>query len=408
MPPRPERRATRVPIVAYHSIADRHDHLVAQLSLPVDAFERQLRFLARHGFHTVTLHQVHDYLRGGTPLPPRSVALTFDDGYLDNWVHAFPLLQKYGMKGTIFVVNEFVDPFDGCRPTLADVWAGRIARHELSWWGHASWAELRAMRASGLIDVQAHTRTHTWHFVSDRIVDFHHPADDYYWLEWNRHPERKPGWLTRDFREAVPWGTPVYEHAQTMLRPRYFEDPEVTRAAVAHVGHQGGRRFFERAGWREELTAVVEALRRERPGGGRVETDQEYEARVIDEMSASRQAIAREIGTPADFLCWPCGDYTPRLQQLAVERCGFRATVNVAKVTNRPGDDPSELRRIVFGQDYQGAGSFDLVFLNFAGNVSYHSGIACAFPVAPVARRLMKLARHLPTAPLRGKMSATP
>ena len=80
----------------------------------------------------------------------------------------------------------------------------------------------------------------------------------------------------------------------------------------------------------------------------------------------------------------------------------------MAKVTNRPGDDPSELRRIVFGQDYRGAGSFDLVFLNFAGNVSYHSGLAYAFPVAPVARRLMKLARHLPTAPARGKMSATP
>jgi len=235
--------ASAVPIVAYHSVADRHDHLVAHLSLPVAAFERQLRFLSRRGFQTVTLHEVHDFLRTGAPLPPRSVALTFDDGYLDNWVHAFPLLKKYGMKATVFVVNEFVDPGERCRPTLDDVWAGRLPaqdlRRQTAWWGHMSWAELRAMRESGLVDVQAHTRTHTWQFVSDRIVDFHHPGDDYYWLDWNQHPDRKHGWLTRDFRAAVPWGTPVYEHAQTLLRPRYFEDPAIRSAAVTHVARHG-------------------------------------------------------------------------------------------------------------------------------------------------------------------------
>jgi hypothetical protein len=110
----------------------------------------------------------------------------------------------------------------------------------------------------------------------------------------------------------------------------------------------------------------------------------------------------------ADRLCWRCGDYTPRLQQLAAGRCGFRATVNVAKRTNQPDDDPSELRRIVVGQDDRGAGSTGLVFMHFAGNVSYHGGQASAYPVAPVARRLMQLAGRLPTAPLRAKMSATP
>lgn len=393
-----DRHATAVPIVAYHSVADRHDHAIAHLSLPVAAFEQQLRFLARRGFHTVTLHEVHEFLRAGRPLPPRSIALTFDDGYLDNWVHAFPLLKRYGMKATVFVVNEFVDPTGACRPTLEDVWAGRLPASELrrqsAWWGHMSWTELRAMRASGLVDVQAHTRTHTWHFVGDTIVDFHHPGDSYFWLDWNRHPDRKHGWLTRDFRTTVPWGTPVYEHAQTLLRPRYFESPEISSAAVEYVARHGGAAFFQRKGWRTELHELTDGVRRTRPAG-RFETDAEYEARVVDEMTASRLEIGRRLGAAADFLCWPCGDYTPRLQELAVGRCGYAATVNVAKVTNRPGDDPRELRRIVFGQDYQGPGSTHLVFLNFAGNVSYHSGSAVAYPVAPVARRLMKLANLL-------------
>lgn len=389
------RQATAVPIVAYHSVANPHDHVVSHLSLNLATFERQLRYLRDHRFVTVTLYDVYEFLKSGRPLPPRAVALTFDDGYLDNWVHAFPLLKKYGAKATIFVVTEFVDPFDGCRPTLEDVWAGRHAAADLHWWGHASWRELEAMQASGLVDVQAHTRTHTWHFVSDRIVDFHHPDDSYFWLDWNRDPSLKHSWLNRDHRASVPWGTPVYEHAQTLLQPRFIHDGEISRLTTSHVEAHGGHSFFARADWRRELTDLVMSYRRDHPSAGRLESQDQYLARVEDEMSSSRAVIAARLRKPVDFLCWPCGDYTPALQQMAIDTCGFLATVNVNKVTNRRGDSCTELRRIVFGQDYTGPGRDDLVFMHFVGNVRYHGGDTLAFPLAPVARRLMKLGRLL-------------
>jgi hypothetical protein len=388
-------RATRVPIVAYHSIADRHDHLLGYLSLSISTFERQLQYLQRKGFTTVSLYDIYEFLRAGTAVPARAVALTFDDGYLDNWVHVFPLLKKYGMKATLFVVTEFVDPRGRCRPTLDDVWAGTMAAADLDWWGHMSWAEIEAMQASGLVDVQAHTRTHTWHFVSDRIVDFHHPEDTYFWLDWNRTPAQKHSWLTRDFRASVPWGTPVYEHAQTLLQRRYVDDPEVTRRATEHVEAHGGRAFFARPAWRAELTSVVDAYRQTHAASGRLETGTEYRERVLDEMLSCKRDIAARLGKPVDFLCWPCGDYTAELQQLAIEECGYLATVNVNKVSNRAGDSPTELRRIVFGQDYTGPRQADLLLMHFAGNVRYHSGDRRAFPIAPIARRLMKLGRAL-------------
>jgi hypothetical protein len=382
-----------VPIVAYHSIANDHDHLLRQLSLPVAMFEQQLQYLDRSGFQTVTLYDVHRWLRDGTPLPPRSIALTFDDGYLDNWVYAFPLLKKYGMRATIFVATDFVEPVDRRRPTLADVWARTVAEHDLTWWGHVSWPELAEMHASGLVDVQAHTKTHGWQFVSDRIVDFHHPDAGYFWLDWNYHPLDKPGWLTRDFRAGVPWGTPVYEFTPSLLGPRYFDDPDLARCATTYVADRGGRTFFARSGWRDELRAVVDGYRTRSSSGGRRETDAEYKARVTDEMAGSRRIIAERLNKPVDFLCWPCGDYTPALQRLAIDECGFLATVNVAKTANRRGDAATELRRIVFGQDYAGAGRVPLVFMNFWGNVNYHSGRLRAYPVAPIARRLMRAGR---------------
>lgn len=386
--------ATKVPIVAYHSIANEHDHLLRHLSLGVDVFERQLRYLKRAGFQTVTLYDVQAFLKGERSLPPRSVALTFDDGYLDNWVFAFPLLEKYQLKATIFVATDFVDPTETRRPNLRDVWEGRTDREALKWWGHLSWSELETMVASGLVDVQSHTRTHSWYFVSDRVVDFHHPEDDYYWLFWNRFPEKKHAWLSMDFRSPIPWGVPVYEFDQTLLRRRYLEDPGLTDATARFVADRGGREFFHNEGWREELREVVERYRAAQGDAGRLESEQEYEERIHDELRGSKAILEGRLRKPIDFLCWPCGDYSSKLQALAID-CGYRATVNVEKRTNRPGDDPTELRRIVFGQDYQGPLKSSLIYWHFHGNVSYQSGMNLAFPIAPLARRLMMVGKLL-------------
>jgi peptidoglycan/xylan/chitin deacetylase (PgdA/CDA1 family) len=386
--------AKKVPIVAFHSIADEHDHLLHHLSLGVDVFERQLRHLKRAGFKTVTLHDVHAFLKGEKSLPSKSVVLTFDDGYLDNWVFAFPLLEKYEMKATIFVATDFVDPEPRVRPNVRDVWEGHFARNQLNWWGHLSWPELEAMVSSGLVDVQSHTRTHTWYFVSDQVVDYHHPDDEYYWLFWNRFPERKHAWLSTDFRAPLPWGLPVYEFDQTLLRRRYHEDAGVADATTRFVATRGGESFFATAGWREELHRVVEQYRAANANAGRLESEQDYLTRIRDELVGSKAILEKRLDKPVDFLCWPCGDYSPMLQRLAIE-CGYLATVNVEKTTNRLGDDPTELRRIVFGQDYQGPFKSDLVYWHFHGNVNYQSGVNLAFPIAPIARRLMMVGNLL-------------
>jgi len=173
---------------------------------------------------------------------------------------------------------------------------------------------------------------------------------------------------------------------------------------VQHVSTHGGSRFFESRHWRDELHDATRRYRAAHGTLGRFETDDEHEARVIAEMRGSREAIETRLGRPVEFLCWPCGDYTPRLQQLAIDTCGYLATVNVEKVGNRPGDDPAELRRIGFGQDYIGPRRSDLVFMNFVGSLNYHRGVRSAYPVAPLARRLMRIAGFVDRA--RGRATA--
>ena len=126
-----------VPIFYYHSISDDLTHPWSFLSLPTRVFEKQLRYLKDNGFKTLTVSELYSAKKSG--IPDKTVVLTFDDGYLDNWVFAYPLLKKYGLKATIFVNPEFVDNSCGerLRPTLEDVWSGRVSLKELEMWGYA-------------------------------------------------------------------------------------------------------------------------------------------------------------------------------------------------------------------------------------------------------------------------------
>ena len=389
------RSSQMVPIIVYHSIADPHAHVLRKLSLPVALFERQLAYLRKHGFQSMDLHDIQHFLRDGRSLPPKALAITFDDGYLGNWVYAFPLLKRYGMKVTVFVATDFIDTRELCRPTLENVWAGRIAQHELEWWGHLSWTELQRMQDSGLVDVQSHTRSHDWQFSSDRVVNFYNPGADYHSLYWLSHPQHKVDWLNADISAHIPLGRPIYEHRPCLLGEAYHEPSALAAATTAHVAAHGGPTFFQRPDWRAQLHEVVAAYRRDGGEAGHRESSAAYLARVREEFDGSKTIIETQLGKPVHLLCWPRGDYSAQLQRIAIEECGYAATVNVARVTNRYGDDPHQLRRLGFEQDYAGPLRRGLVYLNFVGVMNYRSGRASAYPLAPITRRLMPADRAL-------------
>jgi len=97
----------------------------SELSESVDTFEKVLTGLVKQGFRTVSLQDLYDHMSGVRRCPANSIVLTFDDGYLDNWVNAVPLLRKHGMRGTVYVTPEFVQdglelrPVAGDRPTVS-------------------------------------------------------------------------------------------------------------------------------------------------------------------------------------------------------------------------------------------------------------------------------------------------
>jgi peptidoglycan/xylan/chitin deacetylase (PgdA/CDA1 family) len=122
-----------VPILAYHRFGAGGGKMVVS---PAN-FAAQLEYLARNDYRVIPLGQLVGYLAGKQALPQRAVVITIDDGYESTYRHALPLLRKYGFPATVFVYTDFV----GSGEAL-------------------SWPQLQELAASGLVDIQAHSKTH--------------------------------------------------------------------------------------------------------------------------------------------------------------------------------------------------------------------------------------------------------
>lgn len=124
----------KVIVLNYHKI----DYPHISLSVPPEEFEAQMKYLVDHGYHSIAPEELYAFLEGKGELPDKPVLITFDDGYEDNYVNAYPVLKKYGLKATIFVVSGFMS----------------VQPH------YMTWNQLREMSANG-ISIQGHTVTHS-------------------------------------------------------------------------------------------------------------------------------------------------------------------------------------------------------------------------------------------------------
>ena len=98
-------------ILCYHSVSDRRLEQSAVISpgitVDADRFEQQMSIL-RKEYHPVTLDDLADSLKLGTKLPRREVAVTFDDGFADNYHLAAPIMEKYDIRGAIYLAVDAV------------------------------------------------------------------------------------------------------------------------------------------------------------------------------------------------------------------------------------------------------------------------------------------------------------
>lgn len=338
-----------VPVIMYHSIGIVNSNWIwGHLTCPWKLFQQHLKWLKRMKICSISLKQLYDYKKDNIKLPLRAIILTFDDGYLDNWVFAYPLLKKYGFKGTFFVNPEFVDTRNIVRKNLEDVWNNSKPPENLETRGFLSWEEMKIMGEGGVIDIQSHSMTHTWYFCGDEIIDFHYPGNNKYpWHFWNTFSERKSSYLTGNQEHFVPYGTPIYKHDKSLQIRRYFEDKDLNKYLVDFVKKQGSN-FFNEKDWKNKLFFQINLYKSKKKLKGRYETDEEQKNRFKHELIESKKILEDKLKKKIDFLCWPGGANTDLSIKMCLEADYLAYTYSAHKNigNNKFSEDPAKIYRI--------------------------------------------------------------
>jgi peptidoglycan/xylan/chitin deacetylase (PgdA/CDA1 family) len=130
-----------IPVIVYHSVRPSFPEETAEMkkfSTEPHILEQELAYLKNNNYHVISFREMLDYFDHGVPIPSQPVILTFDDGWKNQYLYAFPLLKKYGFTATFFVFTNAIG-------------------HK----NYLSWNELREMSVAGMT-IGGHTKTHPY------------------------------------------------------------------------------------------------------------------------------------------------------------------------------------------------------------------------------------------------------
>ena len=121
-----------VPVLKYKRVNDVDNN---ENTLSVEQFDAQMKYLVDEGYSVISPAELLDAWNGGGSLPKNPVVITFDDGHIDAYKNVFPILQKYNLKATFFVVTDTVGLYPDC----------------------LTWQQAKEMQDSGLAEIESRT-----------------------------------------------------------------------------------------------------------------------------------------------------------------------------------------------------------------------------------------------------------
>lgn len=130
----------KVPILTYHFIANNpnpKDKARDSLSVSPDKFEAQMDYLSKNGYTPITLDTLYGIYNKQASTPGKPIILTFDDGYIDFYTNAFPILKRFNFHAVSFIPTGLI--------------GGGY---------YMSWDQIKEIQASGLINFESHTINH--------------------------------------------------------------------------------------------------------------------------------------------------------------------------------------------------------------------------------------------------------
>ncbi|WP_250675292.1 polysaccharide deacetylase family protein [Paraclostridium ghonii] len=129
-----------VPILMYHHF-DTDEKNINNVTVKKSEFEKQIKYLKENNYTAITVKDLVDFTEDKKVLPKKPILITADDGYKSNYEIMYPILKKYGMKATVFIIGKSIDDANKSPNAIPNF----------------NWEEAKEMYNSGIIDIECHT-----------------------------------------------------------------------------------------------------------------------------------------------------------------------------------------------------------------------------------------------------------
>lgn len=296
-----------------------------------ETFEENLFVLKKHGYTPVKLSDVYNYVIGKSKLPKKAVAITFDDGYADNLIYAYPLLKKYEFFATIFViVNKITSnirrvDFDG----LKSLNMANSVNDFLEKSHYLSFEELKYLEDSKLVDIQSHSLNHKACFCSNKVFKF--------------NDSRLGEWLF-EYTNDKRLGIPVYEKKWDCACECIKDDLKLRDYMHEFVSKHNGIMFFKKRNAQKILYRQYKKYIKKHSLNLYIEPRYERIKRLEMEVFESKRILEEKLNKNVDFFCYPFGSYDDVSKEY-VKRA-YKAAFTLKIGQNMLNDDVYELKRI--------------------------------------------------------------
>lgn len=297
-----------------------------------EIFEENLITLKKYKFSPVKLTDIREYIVSGKKLPKRSVHITFDDGYADNFIYAYPLLKKYGFFATEFIIANRV--VSGKKRANFDELKSMNLTHTIDQMlkdsEYLSWEEIDEMSQSGIFEIGSHSLNHSACFSSDRIRKFNNG-------DYNR-------WFY-SYAQDKRLGIPVYEKKWECAADCLHDDLKLRDYLAGYVKDNGGVFFFMHSNYKRILFKKYrEYVRRHKLNMHFEERDKRI-SKIKQEIADSKQFIEDKISKRVNFFCYPWGDYDD-LSKNEIQKAGYLGSLTLNVGLNNKKTDPYLMKRV--------------------------------------------------------------
>lgn len=320
-----------VPVMLFHQVHENSDVKPQEL-------ESYFDYLSKNNYHTYTLTEIDGLFKSGQKLAEKSVVLTFDDGYYDNYKIVFPLLKKYKLKAIFFVNTLFIgEHYDRSNTVIkesdgvnADLAGNYFQSFPVQSEQYFSWTEIREMEQSGLVDMQSHSHRHGMVFSNTRfkqVVDTDRlSAGDYFVLNGSV----KSGFPLFNMRgELTQAGLRIGEAGKELFKTFYSELEKTSLSKKEKKRKAQG--FFTEAFIQQHVHLYSEA---------------EFKSRVEKEITENAYHIHTHLPDKKVLgFAWPYG-HQSRVSLPWIKALGIKYFFTCKKGTNARVFNPECIYRI--------------------------------------------------------------